>query len=91
MMYKFFTDKHGLIDESRDELRDEPLEGILAGEPRGEGIDEPRGGVRAGESRGERIENEGIDESREGVRAGDLGGKTEAFRVSVRRESRAGE
>ena len=91
MMYKFFTDKHGLIDDSRDELRDESLGGVLAGESRGEGIDEPRGGVRAGEPRGERIEDEGIDEPRERVRAGDLGGETEAFRVSVRRESRAGE
>ncbi len=74
MWYKFFTDKHGLIDEPREELRDESLERVRAGEPRGEGI-----------------EDEGIDEPRGGVRAGDLGGETEAFRVGVRRESRAGE
>ncbi len=74
MTYKSFTDKHGLIDEPRDELRGEPLGGVLAGEPRGEGI-----------------EDEGVDEPRGGVRAGDLGGEKEAFRVCVRRESRAGE
>ncbi len=47
MMYKFFTNKHDLIDESRDELRSESLERILADESQDEKIDESREKIRA--------------------------------------------
>ncbi len=50
MTYKFFTNKHDLIDESRDELRNKSLERILADESRDERMNESRERIRAGES-----------------------------------------
>ncbi len=70
MMYKFFTNKHDLINE----LQSESLKRVLADE-----------------SWDERIENEKMNESQEKIQANDLDEKTEAFWMSVRRESQADE
>jgi len=51
MWYKFFTNKHDLIDESREELQDESLERVSADESQDKRIEN------------ERIKNERIDES----------------------------
>ncbi len=42
MMYKFFTNKHDLIDESWDELQNKLLEKILADESQDEKIENER-------------------------------------------------
>ncbi len=86
MTYKFFTNKHDLIDESRDELRNKSLEKILADESRDERMNESRERIRAGESWDEKV-----NESWEEVQADDLNEKRETFQMSVRREFRADE
>ncbi len=79
MWYKFFTNKHDLIDESREELWNESLGRILADESRGEKI------------KNEKVENERVNESQERVQANYLDNDTETFLMSVQREFRAGE
>ncbi len=63
MMYKFFMNKHDLINESWDELQDESLERVLADESRGERIESER----IDESR-KRIRADDLDEEKEAFR-----------------------
>ncbi len=55
MWYKFFTNKHDLINESREKLQDKSLERILADESQDERI------------KNKRVENERVNESQERV------------------------
>ncbi len=104
-MYKFFINKHDLIDESWDELQSESLEEILADESWGERVNESREKIQADESQDERVKNERVDESWEEIQADesqdeevhhdsckmqdDLERETETFQVNVQREFQA--
>ncbi len=86
MTYKFFTNKHDLIDESQEKLQSKSLKEVLADDSWDEKINESWEEIQANESWDERIENERINELWEEIQADDLDEKTETFQVSIQWE-----